>query len=196
MTALEQVGLPYEDVAINLAKGEQTKPQFRAVSPRGKVPALQVDDDLLTENLAIILWLESTHPDAGLLPKTDNAWDRAKQLADLIWISATWHPYVRANMMPVRWTTGDPAPVRERGKELIKPCLDQLEARLDQSPWWFGSEWSIADVYFYWCYTTAEQGEFSLAAYPNINRHRVAVEAIPAFKRAVAREQAAAQKMA
>jgi glutathione S-transferase len=118
-------------------------------------------------------------------------WAYAQQLSDTAWISSVWHPYVRANKMPIRWTTGDIAPVRERGVELLTPCMRQLEERLAASDWWYG-EWSILDVYFYWAYTTAEEGHFDLSPYPGIARHCSMVEAMPAFQRALAREKTAA----
>ena len=187
MTALEHIGALYTAIMVDLMKGAHMRPAYRATNPRGKVPALVVDGVLLSENAAIQLWLHETFPDAGLFPAADTAWDRAQILSDLFWVSSVWHPYVRANKMPARWTTGDVAPVRERGKELLSPCVAQLEERLADTPFWYG-DWSIIDVYFYWAYTTAEEGEFDLSPYPNIARHRTAIEAMPAFQRALARE--------
>jgi glutathione S-transferase len=106
-------------------------------------------------------------PEAGLYPKPASDWELAQQLSDTAWISSVWHPYVRANKMPSRWTTGDEAPVRERGVELLTPCVQQLEQRLGETEWWYG-DWSILDVYFYWAYTTAEEGKFDLSPYPGI----------------------------
>ncbi len=190
-TALEHVGADYNAVMIDLMKGEHTKQDYRSVNPRGKVPALLVDGKLLSENGAIQLYLDEAYPEAGLLPRTTNAWDRAQVVSDMFWLSSVWHPYVRANKMPMRWTTGDIAPVRERGVELLTPCIEILEERLSDRAWWYG-DWSILDVYFYWAYTTAEDGQFDLSPYPGIARHRAAVEALPAFQRAIAKERAAA----
>lgn len=190
MTALEHVGVAFDDAMVNLMKGEHMQPAYQAINPHGKIPALLVDGRLLTENAAILRWLDMTFPDAGLFPKAADDWQAAQQLSDLFWLSSVWHPYVRANKMPIRWTTGDIAPVRERGVELLTPCVRQLEQRLGKAEWWYDS-WSIIDVYFYWAYTTAEEGGFDLSPYAHINRHRQAVEAVPAFCRALAREQAA-----
>jgi glutathione S-transferase len=195
MTALEHIGVPFTDVMINLMQGEHMQPAYQATNPRGKIPALLVDGHLLSENAAIMLWLDMTYPDAGLFPKVANDWQRAQQLSDLFWVSSVWHPYVRANKVPSRWTVGEEAPVRARGRELLMPCMGQLEERLTQAEWWYG-DWSIIDVYFYWAYTTAEEGEFDLSPYPNINRHREAVKALPAFQRALAREEAAKARFA
>lgn len=190
MTALEHVGVPFEDEMVDLMAGDHKKPAYKATNPHGKVPALLIDGQVLTENLAIIKWLSEVHPQAGLLPKTHDALTAARQFSDLSWLGSAWHPAVRANRMPARWTTGDIAPVRERGVELLTPCIEELDARLEKADWWY-DEWSILDVYFYWCYTTAEQGEFSLEGRKGIARHRNRVEAVPAFQRALDREKAA-----
>jgi glutathione S-transferase len=195
MTALEHIGVDYDDVMVNLMAGEHMRPEYQGINPRGKIPALVVDSQLLSENAAIQLWLHATYPGAELFPKVTDEWQRAQQMSDLFWVSSVWHPYVRANKMPIRWTTGDIVPVRERGVELFTPCVRQFEERLAEREWWFG-DWSIIDVYFYWAYTTAEEGQFDLSPYPNLNRHRAAVEALPAFQRALAREAVAKQRRA
>ncbi len=190
LVALEHIGVQYDAVMVDLVKGEHMRPEYLAANPRGKIPALHVDGKLLSENGAIQLWLNDRYPAAGLLPKPADDWERAQQLSDMFWVSSVWHPYVRANKMPMRWTTGDVAPVRERGVELLTPCVKQLEDRLADMDWWYG-DWSIIDAYFYWAYTTAEDGQFDLSPYPHINRHRAAIEAMPAFQAAIARENAA-----
>lgn len=193
MTALEHIGVPFEDVMINLMAGEHMRPEYQATNPRGKIPALLADGKLLSENAAILLWLNMAYPDAGLLPNATDDWARAQILSDLFWVSSVWHPYVRANKVPSRWTVGDEAPVRARGVELLTPCVKQLETRLANVDWWYG-DWSIIDVYFYWAYTTAEEGQFDLSPYSNIDRHREAVKVLPAFQRALAREAAAKER--
>ena len=193
MTALEMTGAAFADRLVDIMSGEQMSSEYKAINPRGKVPALLVDARLMTENVAILTWLANCFPEAGLLPNVGSDWDRAQQLADLVWISATLHPYVRANKMPVRWTVGDEAPVRERGRQLLAPALAQLENRLATNDWWYDGI-SIVDVYLYWCYTTAESGHFPLGAFPNIANHRQRVEAFPPFRRALAREAAASAR--
>ena len=195
MDALEHIGVDFTDEMVNLMAGEHTQPAYQSANPRGKVPALLIDGELLSENAAILLWLNATYPDAGLLPQASTPMEQARIHSDLFWVSSVWHPYVRANKMPSRWTTGDEAPVRERGKLLLAPCLALLEERLKAAPWWYG-DWSIIDIYFYWAYTTAEEGQFDLSPYPAIARHRAAVLALPAFQRVLAREAAAKARWA
>lgn len=194
MTALEEIGLDYTYELIDLAGGEHLSGSYTAVNPHGKVPALLVDGVLLTENAAILLWLDAEHPDAKLLPNPATAFERAQLNSDIIRLSSVWHPYVRANMAPMRWTVGDPGPVRERGKLPIGPMIASFDARLQQKSWYYGDRWSIIDMYLYWCYTTAEAGQFDLAGLSGIAHHRGAIEQRPAFKAAILRENAALSK--
>lgn len=76
MTALEQVGASYIDYPVDLRRGQQHSPEYRRVNPRGKIPALLVDGQLLAENAAILWWLHTENPQAGLLPRGDQ-WEQA-----------------------------------------------------------------------------------------------------------------------
>ena len=189
MTALEQVGCEYDDEIIDLPNGAQHDRRFTNINPRGKVPALLIGDALLTENAAILSWLNTEFPPAKLLPTPNDELEAARFLADMFWVSSVWHPYVRAIRMPIRWTKGDLDPVRERGRELLAKPVRELDERLTNTKWYYGDHWSIIDTYFYWCYTTAEEGGFSLKNYSSIHRHREQCKGHPAFVAALKREQ-------
>lgn len=191
LTALETLGVPYEEQIILFEKGEHKSPDYLRLNPAGKVPCLMIDGQPLTENGAILRFLHAEYPEAGLFPQAKDNWDCAQQLSVLLWISAGWHPYVRAVKMPMMWTTGDIGPVREKGKELFSGVLDQLDAELADRKWWFGDQWSIVDTYFWWAYINSEFGGFDLSPWKNIARHRSDNEALPQLQRALAREQAA-----
>lgn len=191
LTALEQCGCDYTDHLLVMQQGEHKTPAFLAINPDGKVPTLLVDGRTLAENGAILMWLAQAYPEAGLFPPATSAWDTAQHLSDLLWLSSGWHPYVRANKVPFMWTTGDPEPVRERGRELLSGVVQQLEDHLADRPWWYGEDWSIIDTYLWWAYTNAEIGGFSIAAFPRVQAHRERNEALPQLQRALAREAAA-----
>ena len=189
LNALEEIGLEYEDQALDLSKGDQRSPAFLAVNPRGKIPALLVDGQLI----AILLYLIDQYPDAGLLPKSNDPIFRAQCISDLIWCSATVHPVVRSVRMPIRMTDGDPAGVFTKGMELMLPIVQAIDNRLAQGDWWFGEKWSIVDTYLYWNYDTAASGGFDLSPYPVILDHAKRVRARTGFQCALAREQAAVE---
>lgn len=195
LTALEQVGVPYEDRMIDFWSGENRSPEYLAINPQGKVPCLLIDGEPLTENVAIMRWLHATWPEAGLFPAAATPLDEAKQLAALAWISSAWHPTVRAVKVPMMWTTGDVEPVKERGGQLFSALLDILDAELATRRWWFGEEWSIVDTYFWWATINSEFGGFDLSPWKNVARHRADNEALPQLQRALAREEAAKARM-
>ena len=78
-------GVEYDYVAVDLIKGEQREPAYRAVNPQGLTPALDLGDGhVLTQSLAILEWLEETRPEPPILPRS--ALDRAavRAMADVI----------------------------------------------------------------------------------------------------------------
>ena len=68
LTLLEEIGAPYELEAIDIKAGEQRQPAYLAVNPMGKVPAVKHGDALITEQVAIFLYLADLFPEAGLAP--------------------------------------------------------------------------------------------------------------------------------
>jgi len=69
-------GIAYEPEFIHLAKGKHNEPEYKKVNPVGLVPCIIEDGQLLTQSLAIIEYLDETHPAVPLLPK--DPWERAR----------------------------------------------------------------------------------------------------------------------
>lgn len=195
MTALEEIGAPYEDRWIDIMAQAQYAPEYLALNRKSKVPALAVDGKTLTENAAILHYLHVTNPQAKLLPQTGNGMDDAQGLSDLIWCGGMLHPMVRQIRAPHKWTATDSeaetANIRADGiQKLTKEC-DYIESRLSGSTWWYGAEWSIVDTYLYWAVNTAQKGGFPTEAFPAIADHASRVRARPSFQRMLEREIAA-----
>ena len=192
MNALEEVGLEYDDQVVNIFKQEQKSPEYLAIHPGGKVPALAVDGDVITENASILLYLHRRVPEANLLPDVESDIARAQQVSDLVWCSGTVHPMVRQVRMPIRFTDGDPSGVQEKGHAYVHGVAAQVNDRVANQRWWYGDAWSIVDVYLFWLYTTAASAGFPLGDYPNLAALIERVQDRPSFERAIARETAAA----
>src|SRR3979411_1950184 len=89
--ALNLKGLSAEHLAHHLRKGEQRDPGYLAINPQGLVPTLQDDGDIiLTQSLAIIEWLDETHPEPPLLPQ--HPLRRAKVRAFAMALACDTHP--------------------------------------------------------------------------------------------------------
>jgi maleylacetoacetate isomerase len=75
--ALNLKGLDYEYIAVNLLGGEQRQPEYRALNPLGLVPAIELaPGEVVGQSIALLEWLEETHPEPPLLPA--DALDRAR----------------------------------------------------------------------------------------------------------------------
>jgi glutathione S-transferase len=190
LNALEEIGADFEARAVDIFRGEQRAPAYLAVNPKGKVPALQVENQLLTENAAILYYLHSRFHQAGLLPES-SALPLNAGLEDLVWCSSTLHPLVRQIRMPVRYTLGDPEAVNSKGMEELRPLIEMIAQRIS-GRWWYGNQWSILDVYLYWCYSTAASAGAQLPA--GLVEHGERVRARPSFQRALDREMAVVEQ--
>ena len=89
--ALALKGLAHASVSHHLRRGEQRHPEYLELNPQGLVPALELDDGTaLTQSLAILEWLEETHPEPAILPRS--AIERAKARAFALSIACEIHP--------------------------------------------------------------------------------------------------------
>ena len=188
LNALEEIGLDFDDHAIDLGKLQQRSPDYLAVNPMGRVPALKVGDRLLTENAAILHYLHRSNPGARLLPD-EAALPPNQGLQDLVWCASTLHPILRQVRAPQRYTAINLEAVKERGIELMTPILSVIADRLSDGRWWYGASWSILDVYLYWIYSTVAGAGVDLSPWPALAQHGVRVRSRSSFQRALAREQ-------
>ncbi len=188
--ALETAGVDFETRPIRFMRGEHKSPEFRKLNPLGKVPALEIDGSVLTENLAIITYLAERYPDAGLMPKAVDAAARAKQLADLSFCSATLHPLVTRIRIPNFFAGAENALiVKQTAERAMDEYFEIVEQRLSQGNWWYGSAWSAMDAYLYWVVWRVEGAGYDIARFPHIAGHARKSEELKQVKRALEREE-------
>lgn len=82
--ALSLKGLAHEDAFVHLRRGDQREDAYRAVNPQGLVPALEFDGHTLIQSLAIIEYLDETHPEPPFLPPDPVGRARVRALADIV----------------------------------------------------------------------------------------------------------------
>ena len=190
--ALEEAGMEFETKLVRFMRGEHKSAEFKTRNSKGKVPALEIDGDVLTENVAILTYLAERFPEAGLLPLTTNAIERAHILADLCFCSSTLHPLVTRIRMPMFFAGAENAQVVKQTAEAAMDEYFQLvEDRLASGRWWYGSEWSAMDGYLYWVFWRVEGAGYDVSRYPRFVAHARANEQRPAVQRALAREEEA-----
>jgi glutathione S-transferase len=128
---LEEAGQDFETVVVRFMRGEHKAPGFRKLNPKGKVPAIVMDGETLTENVAIITYLHERFPEARLMPPAADALTRARQVADLCFCSATLHPIVTRIRMPQFFAREDAvASVWEKGSAVMVEFFELIKGRL------------------------------------------------------------------
>jgi len=147
--ALNLKALSYDLVSIHLQKqgGLNKKPDFQAINPQMRVPALALDSgDVLIQSLAIIEYVDETHPQPPLLPR--DVLQRAKVRAIAQIIACDIHPL--NNVGPLRYLKNqmgqEQAKIDAWYHHWVLDGFDAIEAMLRPGPYAFGSEISLADV--------------------------------------------------
>jgi maleylpyruvate isomerase len=185
--ALNLKGIDYETAPIHLVKdgGHNKRPDFRAVNPQMRVPVLVTPDgDVLIQSLAIIEYLDETHPQPPLLPKEPLARARVRALADLI--ACDIHPL--NNTAPLRYLKNnmgqEQSAIDAWYHHWIITGFEALEQLIAPSPYACGSEVTLADVCLVPQVSNARRLMVPLDSFPKV----VAVErtclALAAFDRA------------
>lgn len=145
--ALALKGIDYDQVSYKLREKEQNSPEFLAMNPQGLVPALELDNgDALTQSLAIIEYLDETHPQPALLP-TDPAL-RAKVRAAAYAIACDTHPVQNLKiLLRVEEFAGE-GRSKEWARIVIEEGLSAFAKLIDryEGPYSFGSAPSLADL--------------------------------------------------
>jgi len=137
---LEELGAPYELRAVNMKAGDQRKPAFLAVNPMGKVPAILHRGELVTEQVAIFLYLADLFPNAGLAPARDDKL-RGPYLRWMAYYGSSFEPAVV-----------DRALKREAGPLAMVPygdydtMLKTVTDQLGKGPYLLGERMTAADV--------------------------------------------------
>lgn len=137
---LEELGAPYDLHVLNMKAGEQRKPAYLAVNPLGKVPAISHRGALVTEQVAVTIYLADLFPNAGLAPATQDS----RRGAYLRWIA-----YYGSSFEPALI---DKAMKREPVSVSMSPYADYdtmlgtLHAQLARGPYLLGEQMTAADI--------------------------------------------------
>ena len=181
--ALELKGLAYEQVGHDLRKGEQRSEAYLQLNPQGLVPTLEDDlGAIITQSLAIIEWLEETHPEPALLPK--DPLRRAKVRAFALAIACEIHPVQNLKVLtrlrelgvPEDKVTGWAGWVNSEG---LAAC-ERLVAK-EGGPFCFGAQPSMADLCLVPQLANARRFGVDVNAYPRLLQAEAAAKAMPAF---------------
>jgi glutathione S-transferase len=188
---LEETGASYEPVRVALANGEQNEPPYRAINPKGRVPALAEGEFVVTENPAILRYIARRFPAAHLWP--EEAREEAACAEWLAWLSSTIHVTYAHVRRVERYADSEAAKaeVAAKGKETCRALWQDVDKRLGRGPWAVGERFSVADPYLlvFWMWGRGPVLGFDMPAMlPNWTAHARRMTERPATRRAFERE--------
>jgi maleylpyruvate isomerase len=189
--ALNLKGLSAEHLAHHLRKGEQCAPAYLAINPQGLVPALEDDTGaVLTQSVAIIEWLDETHPNPPLLPK--DPLRRARVRAFALAIACDTHPVQNLKVLSRLRELGlAEEKVGEWAAWVNREGLAACEAlvRAEAGPFLFGAAPTLADLCLVPQLANARRFGVDVSAYPRLLQAEAAAKALPAFADAAPEKQ-------
>jgi glutathione S-transferase len=181
LVLLEELGADYELHVLNMKAGEQRSAAYLAINPMGKVPALKHGEAMVTEQVAVFLYLADLYGEAGLAPAIGDPL-RGPYLRWMTFYAASFEPALVDKAMK-----RDPAPPSTSTYGDYDTMLKTLTDQLSRGPYLLGERFSAADVL--WGTALSWTTMFKLVPeLPVITAYMARVNARPAVARARAKD--------
>jgi maleylpyruvate isomerase len=180
--ALNLKGLTTDHLSHHLRKGEQRDPAYLAINPQGLVPTLDDGGTILTQSLAIIEWLDETHPEPPLLPQ--DPLRRAKVRAFAMALACDTHPVQNLKVLARLRQLGLPEEqvtdwAAWANREGLAACETLIAG--EPGPFCFGATPTIADLCLVPQLANARRFGVELEAFPRLLQAETAAKAIKSF---------------
>jgi glutathione S-transferase len=184
---LEELGAPYDLHVLNMKAGEQRQPAYLAINPLGKVPAVSHRGALVTEQVAVTIYLADLFPKARLAPATDDP-RRGPYLRWIAYYGSSFEPALIDKFMK-----REPAPVGKTPYSDYDSVIRTLQSQLEAGPYLLGKEMTAADIL--WGIALSWTMLFGLVPKNDIfTRYSESITSRPAFQRISAEDVAMAAR--
>ena len=181
---LEELGIAYEPVLVSLKDGDHKKADYLKINPKARVPALNVDGKVLTENVAILTYLGGGYAERGLWPK--ETWKQAEALSLMAWLSSTVHVIFAGVFRPERYATDGAARenIKLTCRETLLGYYADIDKMLSGKTFAMGGQYTVCDpyllVFYRWGYRI---GLDMKTLYPHWAKQAARVVSRPTVKR-------------
>jgi glutathione S-transferase len=145
--ALEEAGATYDLERLDLKAGDQRKPEFLKINPKGRVPALMTDKGILTENPVILGYVAQSFPDAKLA-EYDDSFKFGSMQSFNMFLATSVHVAFAHNSRPERYADGDEAAkaMRAKVRVTVADYFGLIEDQFaDGRPFVMGDRYTVAD---------------------------------------------------
>jgi glutathione S-transferase len=186
LIALEEAGADYELALMSTRDGDQRKPEYLAVNPKGRVPALVTERGVLTETPAILAFIAQSFPQAGLAPTDPFAF--AQMQAFNSYLCSTVHVAHAHKHRGYRWATEESS-FQDMTRKVAQneiDCFRLIEAEYLQGPWVMGEAFSVADGYLFTIADWLEEDGVDPKQFARVHEHRERTRARPAVRKVLA----------
>ena len=188
--ALEEAAAPYEAVRVDFRTNEQRKPEYLAINPKGRVPALLTSRGILTETPAILAFIAQSFPVARLAP-LDDPYEFARVQAFNSYLCSTVHVAHAHRMRGYRWAD-DPAAIAEMQRKVpttVGDCFELIESTMLEGPWVMGDRYTVCDPYLFTLSQWLDGDGVDVKRFPKVVELQQRMNARPAVQRALAAQR-------
>jgi len=189
--ALEEVGADYKAERLDFKANQQNSPDYLAINPKGRVPALVTEQGVLTETPAILAFIAQTFPERKLAPFGD-AFKLAEVQAFNSYLCSTVHVAHAHKMRGARWATEETsfADMKRMVPRSVGACFALIERDLLKGPWVMGETYTICDPYLFTIAQWLEGDSVDASTLPKVMDHRKRMMERPAVRKVMAEEKA------
>ncbi len=187
--ALAEAGADYTVERIDFKTNQQNGPDYLAINPKGRVPALATERGILTETPSILAFIAQSFPNAKLAP-VDDAFAFAQVQAFNSYLCSTVHVAHAHRMRGSRWATEESsfADMKRKVPETVGACFTLIENKMLQGPWVIGEQYTICDPYLYTIAGWLEGDGVEIAKLPKLADHYRRMAERAAVKKALAEQ--------
>lgn len=184
--ALHEAGLAFEPVRLDFQAGDQRKPDYHAVNPKGRVPALVTAQGILTETGAILDYIADLAPQADLRPA--DPYEAAQMRAAMYYLASTMHVNHAHRARGTRWADEESslADMRAKAVQTMTESAQFVETHMLRGPFVMGAMLTLADPYLYVATGWLTGDGVDVAPFPKIRAFREAMAARASVAQVVA----------
>jgi glutathione S-transferase len=189
--ALEEAGARYETIRVDFRTNEQRKPEYLAINPKGRVPALVTERGILTETPAILAFIAQSYPTANLAP-LDDPYEFARVQAFNSYLCSTVHVAHAHRMRGYRWAD-DPIAIADMQRKVpttVGDCFELIETTMLAGPWVMGDRYTLCDPYLFTLSQWLDGDGVEVKRFPKVVDLLQRMNARPAVQRALAAQKA------
>ncbi|CEG08923.1 Glutathione S-transferase GST-6.0 [Afipia felis] len=189
--ALEEAGADYTTDRIDMKANQQNSPDYLAINPKGRVPALVTDQGVLTETPAILAFIAQSFPKANLAPLSD-AFAFAQVQAFNSYLCSGVHISHSHKMRGARWASEETSfeDMRRKVPENMRAGMAMIESKMLRGPWVMGESYTVCDPYLFTVSSWAKNDGVDLTEFPKITAHRERMKERPAVQKVLAEQKA------